>query len=748
MALERALWKAAEILRGSMDVTDYKHIVLGLFFLKYLTDAFEDCREMLHDEMATDPIAGERADELLDSPDQYTTRGVFWVPPEARWNYLRERARRPKIGELIDSAMDLIEHDNPGLRGMLPKVYARLGPDARRFGELVDLISGIGPGAVRCREKDIHGRVYEYLLGQFASAEGKMGGEFYTPPSVARLLVEMIEPYSGRVYDPCCGSGGMFVQAKRFIEAHGGHGDKIGIYGQEVNGTTWQLAHMNLAIRGVGANLGPRGGDSFHDDLHPDLKADYILANPPFNISDWGGDQLRDDARWRYGVPPVGNANFAWLQHIVSHLSPRGVAGVVLANGSVSNQQSGEAEIRRRMIEDDLVECIVALPEQLFYSTRVPAMLWLLNKDKSSAGARQMRNRRSETLFIDARYLGVMTGRARRVLADDDLVRISDTYRAWRDEPGADRYVDVPGFCSSATTKRIAEHQYVLMPGRYVGAESESLEKIHARHGLCVKVSLQGSRAGFLGSARQPPSFLTVIPAGHDVATWRASRYGRLGWPPEITVAPDSSVWSRIDPVLEEYENEIRQTLKTVGWPTSRLVNFIKNAEYLRSEKSPERAVKLDELDYEERLVLPIEPHRDAAYGSVRETVIANRCLLVALLPCVNGPFLAAWLNSDDGRWIRAAAMPEPGRSPRTMSSGNLLRFLDSLIVPVPGLDTQASIADTAVILNRARQRAEQLAAELWHAPSGAAEIQSATRHWLNSALPPIGRQCPGRAKM
>jgi type I restriction enzyme M protein len=718
-----------------MDVTDYKHVVLGLFFLKYLADAFDECRETLRHEIGADAIASEWADELLESPDRYIENGMFWIPPEARWRYLRERRSQPEIGELIDSAMVLIELGNPGLVGTLPKVYARVSLDARRFGELIELISGIGSGEIGRHEKDILGRVYEYLLGQFASAEGKRGGEFYTPSSVTQLIVEMIEPRSGRVYDPCCGSGGMFVQAQRFIEAHGGHGDEIGIYGQEVNGTTWQLAQMNLAIRGVGANLGPRGGDSFREDLHPDLKADYILANPPFNISHWGGgDQSSYDARWRYGVPPPGNANFAWLQHILSHLSPCGVAGVVLANGSVSTQHSEEAEIRRRMIEADLVECIVALPGQLFYSTRVPATLWFLNRDKSSDGAGDRRDRRNETLFIDARQLGVMASPTRRHLTDDDVARIADTYRAWRGKPGADGYVDVPGFCASATTERIAGHRYVLVPGLYVGAEGESLEKIHARHGLCVRVSLQGSRAGFLGQTRRAPSFTTVIPAGHDVAAWRAARYGRLGWPPEITMAPDAPVRSRIDPVLEELENEIRQTMKDAGWPTSRLINFVENAVYLRSQKSPERTAKIAEYLDEERLVLPIEPSFDAAYGTVRETVIANRCLLVSLLPGINGCFLAAWLNSDTGRRVRVAAMTEPGRSPRTMSSGELLRFLDDLIMPVPDLDVQASIADAAVMLHRVRQQSAQLIAELWQAPSRVAEIQSATRQWLDYA--------------
>jgi type I restriction enzyme M protein len=471
LGFEDVLWKAADKLRGSMDASEYKHVVLGLIFLKYVEDAFEERRAALRDELAAEGITGAAAEELLESRDEYTAEGVFWVPPEGRWGYLRARAKQPEIGKLIDNAMDQIEIDNPSLRGVLPKTYARPSLDVRRLGELVDLISGIGLGSAEHREKDVLGRVYEYFLGRFASSEGKGGGEFYTPRSVVRLLVEMIEPYSGRVYDPCCGSGGMFVQAERFVEAHGGRRNDIAVYGQELNDTTWRLAKMNLAIRGIEADLGPRWGDSFHEDLHSDLKVDYILANPPFNISDWGGDQLRDDPRWKYGVPPAGNANFAWLQHMVSHLSPRGVAGVVLANGSLSSQQSGEGDIRRRLVEADLVECIVGLPGQLFYSTPIPASLWFLNRDKTSGGARAWRDRRGETLFIDARKLGAMVDRTHRELAAEDVVRIAGTYHAWRGERGADEYVDVPGFCAAATIAKITEHRYVLTPGRYVGSE-------------------------------------------------------------------------------------------------------------------------------------------------------------------------------------------------------------------------------------------------------------------------------------
>jgi type I restriction enzyme M protein len=471
LGFEDVLWKSADKLRGSMDASEYKHVVLGLIFLKYVEDAFEERRGALGNELGADGITGDLAREMLESRDEYTAEGVFWIPPKARWQFLKERAKQPEIGKLIDTAMDLIEADNASLRGVLPKTYARPSLDVRRLGELVDLISGIGLGSAEHREKDILGRVYEYFLGRFASVEGKGGGEFYTPRSVVKLLVEMIEPLHGRVYDGCCGSGGMFVQAERFVDAHGGRRNDIAVYGQELNDTTWRLAKMNLAIRGIEADLGPRWGDTFHEELHPDLKADFILANPPFNVSDWGGEQLREDPRWQYGVPPVGNANYAWLQHFASKLSPRGVAGIVLANGSLSSHQSGEGEIRRRLVEADLVECIVSLPGQLFYSTQIPVSLWFLSRDKSPGGSRAWRDRRGETLFIDARKLGVMVDRTHRELTEQDMAHVAGTYHAWRGEPAAGEYADVRGFCSVVSNEQIAEHRHALTPGRYVGAK-------------------------------------------------------------------------------------------------------------------------------------------------------------------------------------------------------------------------------------------------------------------------------------
>ncbi len=476
LGFETTLWAAADKLRGSMDSSEYKHVVLGLIFLKYIDDAFVERRAQLTSELAAAGLDESAADELLESRDEYVAEGVFWVPPQARWSFLQENAKQPEIGKLIDNAMDLVEMDNPSLRGVLPKLFSRPALDQRRLGELVDLISGIGVGSAEHREQDVLGRVYEYFLGRFAAQIKGPGGDFYTPRNIVKLLVEMLEPYAGRVYDPCCGSGGMFIQSERFVEAHGGRRNDIAVYGQESNDTTWRLGKMNLAIRGIEADLGPRWGDTVHEDHHPDLKADYVLANPPFNISDWGGEQLRDDPRWRYGVPPPGNANFAWLQHIASKLSPRGVAGVVLANGSLTSQQSGEGEIRKAMVEGDLVDCIVALPGQLFYTVQIAVSLWFLNRDKADGftrpGSPSWRDRRGEVLFIDCRTLGVMVDRIHRELTDDDIARIADTYHAWRGEPGCAPYQDVPGFCASASLDRIGQEGFNLTPGRYIQAEA------------------------------------------------------------------------------------------------------------------------------------------------------------------------------------------------------------------------------------------------------------------------------------
>jgi len=468
---EAQLWQMADALRGSMDAAEYKHVVLGLIFLKYISDAFEEQHAKLVAEQASgaDP----------EDPDEYRALSIFWVPPEARWAHLKAQAKQPTIGKLVDDAMAGIERDNPVLKGVLPKDYARQALDKTRLGQIIDLISNIRIGDEASRAKDVLGRVYEYFLSQFASAEGKKGGEFYTPRCVVKLLVEMIEPYRGRVYDPCCGSSGMFVQSVEFIRAHAngnGNGGKaprgkkpdISIYGQESNYTTWRLAKMNLAIRGIEGQIAH--GDTFHNDRHPDLKADFILANPPFNVSDWGGDRLGDDKRWKYGTPPARNANFAWVQHMVHHLAPAGVAGFVLANGSMSSNQSGEGEIRKALVEADVVDCMVALPGQLFYSTQIPACLWFLARDRKNG---KFRDRRGEILFIDARKLGPLVDRTHRELTDEDIERIASTYHAWRGEQDAGEYEDVPGFCKSATLEQVRKHGHVLTPGRYVGAEAQ-----------------------------------------------------------------------------------------------------------------------------------------------------------------------------------------------------------------------------------------------------------------------------------
>ncbi len=479
LGFETTLWEAANRLRGHLDAADYKHVVLGLIFLKYLSDAFDEKRRRLEEEISNPSsqwfVEEERARyEVLEDKDEYLSENVFYVPPQARWLATRDKAKQPEIGRIIDDAMVAIEKENPSLKGVLPKIYSKPDLDKRRLGELVDLVSTIGLGDRESRSKDILGRVYEYFLGQFASAEGRKGGEFYTPRCIVRLLVEMIEPYKGRVYDPCCGSGGMFVQSEEFIKAHGGLIGDISIYGQESNPTTWRLAKMNLAIRGIEANLGPHAADTFHNDLHPTLKADFILANPPFNQKAWGQEALKKDVRWKFGIPPANNANYAWVQHIIHHLSPLGIAGFVLANGSLSSNQSGEGEIRKRILEADLVDCIVALPPQLFYSTQIPACLWFIARDKSgnpTKGGGPLRNRQGKVLFIDARKMGVMVDRTHRELTDEEIAKIARTYHAWRGEEGSGEYKDVPGFCKSATLEEIREHDYILTPGRYVGVE-------------------------------------------------------------------------------------------------------------------------------------------------------------------------------------------------------------------------------------------------------------------------------------
>ncbi len=473
--LKDTLWKAADKLRGSLEASDYKDVILGLVFLKYVSDSFDERRSQIRAELeAEGGYTDDDIDYTLEDKDEYSGSGVFWVPPNARWQYLADRAKgsgTQTIGELINEAMGWLMEANPPLAGTLPRIYNREAVDQRRLGELLDLFNSArftGNGATKAR--DLLGEVYEYFLGKFAAAEGKRGGEFYTPPGVVRVLVEMLEPQAGRIYDPCCGSGGMFVQAEKFLEAHHRNPSELSVYGQENMERTWRMAKMNLAIHGLIGNLGPTWGDTFARDLHPDLQADYILANPPFNIKDWA--RREDDARWRYGVPPAGNANYAWLQHILSKLSPNGQAGVVLANGSMSTNSGGEGQIRARIVEADVVSAMVALPTQLFRSTGIPVCLWIFAKNK-----KWRTDRSGQVLFIDARNLGHMIDRAERAFSDEDIEKIAGTYRAWRQSG----YEDQPGFCKTATLADIKDADYALTPGRYVGtaevADDEDLDE-------------------------------------------------------------------------------------------------------------------------------------------------------------------------------------------------------------------------------------------------------------------------------
>ena len=488
--LEKQLWKTADKLRKNIDAAEYKHIVLGLIFLKYISDAFEE----LYAKLKAEEETGADPEDI----DEYKAENVFFVPQDARWNYLQSKAKQPEIGKFVDEAMDAIEKENASLKGVLPKVFARQNLDPTSLGELIDLVGNIALGDAKARSADVLGHVFEYFLGEFALAEGKKGGQFYTPRSVVELLVEMLEPYKGRVFDPCCGSGGMFVQSLKFVDSHAGRVNDISIYGQESNQTTWRLAKMNLAIRGIDSSQVKWNNEgSFLNDAHKDLKADYIIANPPFNVSDWGGDLMRTDGRWQYGTPPTGNANFAWMQHFIYHLSPQGQAGVVLAKGALTSKTSGEGDIRKALVENGFIDCIVNLPAKLFLNTQIPAALWFMSRNRSEFPSRGVpegrggfRNRTNEILFIDARNLGHLINRRTRELSQEDISKITSTYHNWRN---AERnYEDIAGFCASAPISKVAELDYVLTPGRYVGLPDDEDDFDFAERFTALKAELEG----------------------------------------------------------------------------------------------------------------------------------------------------------------------------------------------------------------------------------------------------------------
>jgi len=485
--LEKQLWKTADKLRKNIDAAEYKHIVLGLIFLKYISDAFEEKYQQLLAEVA------QGADP--EDKDEYKAENVFFVPQDARWNYLQSKAKQPEIGKFVDDAMDAIEKENASLKGVLPKVFARQNLDPTSLGELIDLVGNIALGDAKARSADVLGHVFEYFLGEFALAEGKKGGQFYTPRSVVELLVEMLEPYKGRVFDPCCGSGGMFVHSEKFVTEHQGKVNDISIYGQESNQTTWRLAKMNLAIRGIDSSQVKWNNEgSFLNDAHKDLKADYIIANPPFNVSDWGGDLMRTDGRWQYGTPPTGNANFAWMQHFIYHLAPNGQAGVVLAKGALTSKTSGEGDIRKALVENGFIDCIVNLPAKLFLNTQIPAALWFMSRNRSSSpvgggGGGGFRDRSNEILFIDARNLGHLINRRTKELSQEDVEKITSTYHNWRNLEG--NYEDIAGFCAAAPISKVKELDYVLTPGRYVGLPDDEDDFDFAERFAALKAELE-----------------------------------------------------------------------------------------------------------------------------------------------------------------------------------------------------------------------------------------------------------------
>lgn len=706
VGFEETLWSAADKMRNNMDPAEYKHVVLGLIFLKYISDSFEEVYKSIKAD--ADYYDGQEEDK-----DAYLAEGVFWVPQGARWEYLKANAKKPEIGKLLDDAMISIEKDNPRLKGILAKNYARSDLDKHRLGELIDLIGTIGLGDEASRSKDVLGRVYEYFLGRFASAEGKGGGEFFTPQSVVKLLVEMLEPYKGRIYDPCCGSGGMFVQSEKFVEAHGGNTHDLAIYGQESNPTTWRLCKMNLAIRGIEGNLGSSNADTFHNDLHKDLKADYILANPPFNISDWGGERLKDDVRWKYGVPPAGNANYGWIQHMIHHLAPNGTAGFVMHNGAATNE-GAEAEIRKSLVDNDLIEAMVLLPTQLFYNVSLPVNLWFISRNKKEG--RNFRDRKEEVLMIDASSLGAMETSIHRVMTDDDIQRIASVYHSWKSKD-FDGKLDESGFCTSVKVSDIKSKNYILAPNRYVGLGSSIHDKKDPSlilREVTSDIQRLTTRTDFL-KASHPKSTEALLSQEED--SWDKKRL--IDLVEEVT----GGEWGQVEAKDGYVECKVVRGTDIPNIPLFKIAKL--PTRFVKRQKVEDKAAQVDDLIVE------------ISGGSKDQPT--GRCLLITedFLSLVNKPVLYSnftkrlRIKKDlvDPQWVywmwrilyQKGLTTRFENQPSGIKNFQMDEFLNNVEIPIPSTGVQKELVAFLRSLESAKVSASTLAYRLENLIDGVA---------------------------